>query len=190
MNEFIALVHEMFPSIQPYTAEKALRAVQDNFKDKRQMEFCTSFPFEFLAQGDIFSEMPFTYTDDEGYDRTLTSKGILLSNTCDSERDEFILFAPLLPIETYISKGMDRANIENNMYTKLLFIPSRVIGNQVVDLSIINAFQRTLIIKLMEVGKLSKEATLNLWGYYLFLSKLTVHLMRPEDVEANRSRAS
>lgn len=190
MNEFIALVQEMFPSISPYTAEKALSAISENFKDKRNMEFCTSRPFDFLAQGDIFSGMIFSYTDENGEDRSLPAKGILLSNTCDSERDEFILFAPMLPIETYTSQGMDKASIENNKYTKLLFIPSRVIDNHVVDLSVVNAFSRKLILKLLDREMVTKDATLNLWGYYLYLSKLTVHLMRPEDMEANSSRAS
>lgn len=189
MRDFIALVQEMFPSISPYTADKALKSISDNFKDKRHMEFCTSMPFDFLAQGDIFSEMPFAYTDEEGNDRTFPAKGFLLSNTCDSERDEFILFAPMLPIDVYTRQGLDKHGIESNKFTKLLFIPSQVINNHVVDLSIINAFPRNLILKLLELQKISKEATLNLWGYYLYLSKLTVHLMRPEDIETNNNRA-
>ena len=190
MNEFIALVQELFPSISPYTAEKALKAISENFKDKRQMEFCTSYPFEYLAQGDIISSIPFTFTDEYGNDRTLNAKGFLLSNTCDAENDEFVLFSPVLPVEVYTQQGLDRHNIENNKYTKLLYIPSRIIANHVVDFSIVNPFPRNLIVRLIDEGRISKVATLNLWGYYLFLSKLTVHFMRPEDIEVNNSRAS
>jgi hypothetical protein len=188
MNEFVTFVQELFPSISPYTAERSKTVISDLIKGKGSVEICTTKPFEFIAQGDILSEIPFQYTNEDGEDEQLSAMGIVLTNTCDAERERFLLVAPVFPIELYLEQGLDETNIRNNKYTKLFYLPSAILNDHVADLNIINNFPRILIDKLIQREMLEKVATLNLFGYYLFLAKLTVHLMRPEDLEVNDNR--
>ncbi|MED1202572.1 hypothetical protein [Heyndrickxia acidicola] len=190
MKEFITFVQELFPSINPYTAEQAMKSLHQLIKGKEKLEIFTNYSFDYLVQGDIVSELPFIYVDEDGQDRELNKKGILLSNTCDSEREKFLLFAPVFHINTYLEEGLSEANIRNNKYTKLLYLPSLIFQDHVVDLNIINSFPRLLIEKLIDKKQLTKIKTFNLFGYYLLLAKLTVHLMRPEDTDVNQSRES
>ncbi|PMC34126.1 hypothetical protein CJ195_24520 [Bacillus sp. UMB0899] len=171
-----------------YTAEQAMKSLAQHIKEKDKLEVCTPFTFDFLAQGDNVSELPFLYVDEEGNDRELNKKGILLSNTCDSEREKFLLFAPVFHISTYLGEGLNESSIRNNKYTKLFYLPSTVLEDHVVDLNIINSFPLLLIELLLSKGEMNKVVSLNRFGYYLFLAKLTMHLMRPEDEVVNGDR--
>ncbi|SFL80736.1 hypothetical protein [Salibacterium qingdaonense] len=190
IDEFVGMVKELFPSIDPYAESKtreAVKHIQDDTREK--LETCTrTNVFNFLAQGDIFSEIPFTFVDEEGNDRQFNSKALLLSNTCDAERERLLVFVPVIPIETFKKEGFDEQNLINNKYTKLFYLPSLSFQSYVVDFNIVNCVSRQLINKLIESNKLKKDVTLNLIGYYLFLAKLTVHFMRPEDPSVNNDR--
>lgn len=99
IQEFITFVEQLFPSINPYTAEQTRDAIRQ-FDDKGQMYgFFMCKPFEYLSQGDIVAELPFTKTDSEGNESYFKSPAILLSNTCDAENDDFVVFSPLFPLD-------------------------------------------------------------------------------------------
>lgn len=189
LNEFIRFSTELFPSISPYTKDEVRKAIQQ-FKDYgRQYQFCMPQPFDFLTQGDIISEIPFIRYKENGERETARFKGMLLSNTCDAERDPALLFAPLLPIDEI---DADRQAVLNNTVYRLLYIPDSDLLEYAIDLSLINSIPRKVILKGIEMGRIHKVASLNRLGYYLFLTKLTVHLMRPEDtgVQADRNDES
>ncbi|MDY7224705.1 hypothetical protein [Halalkalibacterium halodurans] len=188
MNQFISFVQELFPSISPYTADKTREAISHYIKEKGKIETCSPYPFDYLTQGDIISDMPFVFTDEDNLDNEFMGKGMLLTNTCDAERERQLLFAPVMHISVYLNDGLDEANIRNNKYTKLYYLPSAVLKDHVVDLNIVNTYSRVLINKLLDQGIIKRVATLNSFGYYLLLAKLTVHFMRPEDYVTNISR--
>ena len=58
----------------------------------------------------------------------------------------------------------------------------------VIDFGLINSYSTKLIGQSIEDKKINKIASLNDLGYYLFLCKLTIHFMRPEDIEVQQTR--
>ena len=60
--EFIDFCKELFPSIDPYTKEQAKQAMKQ-FESIEGPVLCRPCGAFDLLQGDIFSEIPFFYTD-------------------------------------------------------------------------------------------------------------------------------
>ena len=87
--------------------------------------------------------------------------------------------APLVPLS--VISDVDRGAIANNHINRLLYLPDQHFPDNVVDLGALNCFSKELIESGLKCGKLKKLASLNTLGYYVFLIKLTVHFMRPED---------
>lgn len=188
MNEFIDFVTEVFPSIHPYTKEQVKASIQQFEKSGVQRNFSMHSALPYLAQGDIFGDLiPFIKQDKNGELSVLKAKAILLSNTCDSERDDILIFAPLIPIK---SLDMDEQAVKSNQIYRLLYFPDPLIEEYVVDLSLLNSFSRVMFENKLREGKFSKIMSLNDLGYYLFLCKLTVHLMRPEDTGVQKIRSA
>lgn len=190
MIHYMNWVKEMFPSISPYTHENALASIKDFLIKRGHVDFLMPTPLPFLAQGDAVSDIPFYYFTKDGDLISLKTAGIVLSTTCDCENDDRILVSPVIPISDYEQNGFDRGAITKNLYTGLLYIPDMALREFVVDLTIINSFNRKLVNDAIERGSITKTASLSLKGFYFFLSKITVHLMRPEDIGANSERSA
>lgn len=180
-------MQELFPAINPYTAEQAKRAMLQFYSTGNKCACFMYRPLKHLAQGDIIENLPFRIYDHEGNEHSFLTKGLLLSNTCDAANDESILFAPLLPLNEL---SADKNALIKNQNFRLLYFPDSVLSDFAVDLSIINSYNKEIINNSIETGRLQKILSLNDFGYYLFLSKLTVHLMRPEDIGVQNARES
>ncbi len=188
MSEFIDFVTELFPSIRPYTKEQVKASIQQFDRSGVQRNFSMHSALPYLAQGDIFGDaIPFFKQDKDGNLSVLRTKAILLSNTCDSERDDVLIFAPLIPIKDL---KLDEHAIKSNQIYRLLYFPDPIISNYVVDFSLLNSFSRQLFEEQLKQGNFKKTLSLNDLGYYLFLCKLTIHLMRPEDGEVQKTRSA
>lgn len=84
---------------------------------------------------------------------------------------------------------MDTNAIKSNLIYRFLYFPDNGLSDYFIDLSWINSYPRFAILERQREGIINKIGSLNNFGYYLFLSKLTVHLMRPEDVIVQQERA-
>lgn len=181
IGEFITFVEKMFP-MDPYVAEQARVAIrQFELSKERRTEnplynFFLPTPISHLSQGDIIGgNVPFELEDpDTGEIMVYRGPGILLSNTCDAERDSYIVISPLLPLEE-MYRGRKK-DFSTNLTYNLLYFPDSNFSDYVIDLTIMNTFSRKVI-----TDNYHTVASLNQFGYYLFLCKLTVQLMRPED---------
>ncbi len=96
-----------------------------------------------------------------------------------------IVIAPLLNID---SLGLKKSDVVNNLHYRLLYLPDEKYENYVVDFSLINTFNKSILNRMIEQGKVVKESSLNQFGFYLFLCKLTTCFMRPEDEEVQADR--
>ncbi len=186
LSELIDFTTELFPSINPYTKDKvklAIRQFEVNGDGKnitKNIDYCTNQPFDYLTQGDIISNMPFVrYNSKTGEKGLLVTEGILLSNTCDAERDPALVFAPLIELNNFTNTQQEQ--IKKNESYRLFYLPDGNIANKVVDFSMVNSLPRSMILHGLEKAHMTKINSLNRYGYYLFLVKLTVHFMRPED---------
>lgn len=186
--EFIDFCKSLFPSIDPYTAEQA-KKVMDQFCDNDKPKLAIALSDFDLMQGDIFSEVPFVYIDEDGDIQTFCAKAELLSNTCDATRDDFLLFAAVRPIADYSENENTVNSIKNNKKYSMFYIPDSPMEQYYVDLEQITAISRKAFVKLHETGNVNRIATLTSVGYYMLISKLTVFFMRPEDADTNNNRA-
>jgi len=209
LEDFIELVRQLFPAINPYVAEKAKKILHqfkelDKFGEPvivkgrqkyKNIKWFLDKPLGYLAQGDVIGDFNFKFIDCDGYEREFETSGMLLSNTCDAARDENIILAPLIPFDTEKLKAerINEYDLFNNKIFQILYYPNcdepcDDLSNYFIDLSIINTFPRELVMKKIEERKIMKKSSLSDFGYYLFLSKLTLRLMRPEDPETQKER--
>lgn len=193
MMEFISLIKRLFPLANPDDAESTLIAIESNFKGRSSyldLECCNTSPIVLLTQGDIVTDLPFRYLDDNGNMRKITTRGFLLSLSCDVDNKPKVLFAAMIPIKDYVLNGFEESNIVHNKYTNLFYIPSSVAGinDHVVDLSLVMSASPKLINQLLEQQQLTKLSSLNQVGYYLMLAKLAQCFLRPEDEETEGNR--
>lgn len=185
--EFIEFCKQLFPSIDPYTKEQAKEAMRQ-FEEIEGPVLARTDNNNELLQGDIFSEIPFYYMDENGEFRIILRKAQLLSNTCDATRDEQLLFAALHPLEALKNNQSMKANIVRNKRYSAFYLPDRILQDEYIDFELINTMPRATFNKLLEEQKVHKIASLTMVGYYMFICKLTVFFMRPEDEETNIGR--
>lgn len=185
--EFVDFCKALFPNIDPYVKEQAKLAMKQ-FEDVEGpvlSKSCDSFD---LLQGDIFSEIPFSYTDENGEIRIICCKALLLSNTCDASRDESLLFAAIHPLSRLGGNESMVASIMKNKCYSAFYLPDSIMKDDYIDFELISTMSRDAFLALQRMHKVRRIASLTLVGYYMFICKLTVFFMRPEDVEVNSGR--
>ena len=69
-----------------------------------------------------------------------------------------------------------------------MYLPSEIIKNDVVDFGVINTFSRELILEMIDKKKLNKLLSLNNYGFYILLSKITILFCRRQDMETEKDR--
>lgn len=184
IKEFIEFVSGLFPSISPYTKENVMTAIKQFDTDR--LEWFRSSKLSYLAQGDIIESLPFQFVDEDGNMTPIMTKGIILSNTCDIDHDDNIVIAPMFNYENILDEEGRHIARANKYYDKMCFTNSQL-DDMFVDFTKATTFNRKLIEKLLD-KKTRVEYSLNQYGYYLLISKLTVYFLRPEDEGTNVSR--
>lgn len=186
--EFIDFCQELFPCIDPYTKEQA-KCAMEQF-EKTEQPFLTKCDLSSaLYQGDVFSEIPFFYIGDNGQQKMIKCKAQLLSNTCDASRDNTLIFAALHPLDDFKENPSIIDAIKKNKRYSAFYLRDNILSDDFIDFEMINTFSRDAFTSLITAGKVKRIASLSLVGYYMFLCKLTIFLMRPEDIEATATRA-
>ena len=109
-----------------------------------------------------------------------------MTNSCDAVRKKNLLFSAMLPIEEY--SEFDLNSIKKNLIYELIYYPDNRLTESVVELGIVTTISRELFEVLLKTGKVEKIASLSDIGYYLWLSKMTVYLLRPESAEVIREK--
>jgi len=190
LTALVDIVQKLFPCIDPYTASNVKNAIAQFKASGSKFRCFDTNCIDYLAQGDIVESLTFRVFDPESEREELAKvPGIMISNTCDAENDESIIFSPLLAFEevkTGFNKHISVDSIRNNLHYRLLFFPDDIYFNYYVDLSIMNSFPKNAVVNALKSSRIKKTASLNRTGYYLFLTKLTIHLMRPESTDVKR----
>lgn len=187
LHEFIEYTNQIFPAID-MAIKQSMKDALEQF-DISKFNWFTTEKIEGLTQGDILSKIPFVYQDNQGNYRTLITKGIVISNSCDLTRDKYIALAPLIQYDDTDEFNEDqKRDLQNNKYNgKMCFTGSNIQGYY-VDFTRIQSFNRELIIHLIDEGKINNEYSISQFAWYFLLTKLTIHYMRVEDHELFSSR--
>lgn len=185
LDEFIDFTQSLFPSISPYVKDQTKAAIRQFELSGKKLNLFNYKAYDFLTQGDILNGIPFTRLEDDGNISAYIGKGMIISNTCSADHDDEIVIAPLLHID---SLGLNRADIVNNLHYRLLYLPDERYENFVVDFSLMNTFNKNVLNNMINQKRVVKETSLNQFGFYLFLCKLTICFMRPEDEDVQKDR--
>jgi hypothetical protein len=188
--EFVKLVRELFPSISPYTAASCIAAIKQHDSTLNGLPlFSSSTPPEptELNQGDFIGPLTFTRVEVGGHVKQMSASGMLLSNSCDVENDRNVIFAAAIPAANFDTNPR-LSSIRTNTVFNLFYLPDvPQLGGQVVDLSLVQSVSREHLRSGLLEGSIKRYIGFSQLGYYLFLSKLTVHLLRPETEEIRRT---
>ena len=186
--EFIDFCKELFPSISPYTRDQAKRAMEQ-FENLYGNPKLVAHPKDAeLYQGDIYTEITFLYTNENGEQTCIMRKAQLLTNTCDAVRDDNLIFAAIHPCEEFSKTAKDLVSIKGNHTFRLFYIPDPETQDLLIDFSLLTTLSRNTFLSLLQKGIVHRIAALSQIGYYMFICKLTVFFMRPEDVQVNKDR--
>lgn len=181
-NDFIDFVTTLFPSINPYTQDQAKRSMEQFYTKGQTFSCFNSRKLGGICQGDIIDEITFLKINETGDVLQYTGQGIVLSNSCDIENDDYIILAPFYPITaTGFSPSKIEALKKNQLYG-FMYFPDMSEPDIYADFSQIQSFPK----KILKDKK--RLYSLNLIGFYLLICKLTIHFLRPEDTEVQKSR--
>ena len=186
--EFIEFCKELFPSINPYTRDQAKRAMEQFENLYGNPKLVTHPKDGELYQGDIYTEIPFLYINEFGEQTCIMRTAQLLTNTCDAVRDDNLIFAAIHPCEEFSKEQKDLTSIKRNRTFRLFYIPDPETKDLLIDFSLLTTLSRTTFQSLLQKGMVHRVAALSQIGYYMFICKLTVFFMRPEDAQVNKDR--
>ena len=184
LEKFIEFANEIFPSIDTNT-KNGIKKLIKQFDTTKPNWFSNSL--EILSQGDILDKIPFTFVDETGKEITYITKGIILSNTCDMTRDEYIIIAPLIPFE-HDFKTSTKENIKNNIVSGKMCFTNSNLDNYYIDFSRSSNFVRKIIVNLYKEEKIKRLHSLSQFGFYFLCSKIAVYYLRVENYENFEAR--
>lgn len=173
--------NRLFPSIDTSVKNSVLEAIKQI--DMTKSPWFMLNLLEELSQGDILDKIPFNITQDDGTTKTYITKGLVLSNTCDLQRDPYVMIAPLFNIEGSGFKKQHIETLKNNMYSGKMGFKNSYLDNYFVDFSKSMSFNRNIIIKAIEKKKVKREKSLSQFAAYMLYIKLTIYYMRIENHE-------
>lgn len=185
LKELIDFVDSILPSVPMGTKEGVQAAISQFEKEGEQIKYLTLNPLSELSQGDIISAVPFHYFDENGKQMMFIADALVLSTSCHIDQKSKIVLVPVFPIESFVG---NKVELIKNKVIDYMYIPDGNMANRYVDFEIMNTFSKDLIMSGLKSGRLKRIASLNQIGYYFFIIKLTVYLMRREDAGTLQER--
>lgn len=183
LAEFVDFVDSVLPSVSPDFRDGAKNAILQFEKEGNKINYISSGLLTQLSQGDIISDIPFTYFDKDGQQKIFRAEAMIISTSCHIDRKNKLLFVPLLPLMEF--RGNEK-ELKDNIIFDYMYIPD--IAGKFVTFNIVSACDRELILKGIETKKIRRVASLNQIGYYFFIIKLSVYFMRKEDSDTLEER--
>lgn len=185
LKEFIDFVDSVLPSVSLETKEGAQEAIAQFEREGEQINYLTINPLSDLSQGDVISAVPFHYYDEKGEQMTFNANALVLSTSCHIDHKNKLVLVPVFPLSSFDG---NLAELKKNKVIDYMYIPDGSLVNSYIDFEIMNTYSRDLIVAGLESGRIKRVESLNLIGYYFFIIKLTVYLMRREDAGTLQDR--
>ena len=198
--------------------EEHLPALANNLKRIPDFSWLIDIPHAAIErlQGDVLSNFPTVFLDEQGAPRSREFTVLVLNNTCDlpDDRLDFITAAPIVDFNKYLEfererqfggksglEDSERRRIEdrlqeygrvlrNNDKTEILYLPpfSEFTHGALVLLHLVCSVSARLYHDALRQGR--RVASFTQTGFYFLLIKLTTHLARAETAEVIRSTGS
>ena len=178
LSDFIDFVDSVLPSVSPDFRDGAKNAILQFEKTGRQSNYLMFNPLAELSQGDILSSVKFSYFDENGKQKIFQADALVLSTSCHIDQKSKIVLFPVLPLSEF---GGNIEDLRKNIIFDYMYIPDSIMANKFVNFEYIGTYSKELILRGISKNKISRLGSLNQLGYYFFIVKLTVYLMRKED---------
>lgn len=185
LKEFIDFVDSVLPSVSPDLRDGAKDAILQFEKTGEQLNYMMLNPLEHLSQGDVISRVPFIYFEEDGAQKMFITDALVLSTSCHIDQKDRIVLVPVFPLVEFRGNIMD---LKKNIIYDYMYIPDAIMADKFIDFEYMNTYSKDLIIKGIANEKIRRIGSLNQLGYYFFIVKLTVYLMRKEDCETLTER--
>ena len=187
LSEFIDFVDSILPSVSMEKKEGIKEAIAQFKKEGHEIKYLMLNPLSELSQGDVISSVPFYYFDEDGKQMVFRSDALVLSTSCHIDQKNKLVLVPVFPLNSF--KG-NLVELKKNTIIDYMYIPDGNLSDKYVDFEIMNTFSKDLIMNGLKNRKLTRVASLNQIGYYFFVVKLTVYLMRREDAGTQKERSA
>ena len=197
------MIEHLFPSYLTTTEKGRLLDALEQFKDanakgnwdtKIYSHFYASTSYDYFLQGDIVREIryPNFNKQNRSYESTYTD-ALILSNTCDLDLSNLrkinkqVVMAPLLEMSEYLEEDPNQEIIQGikSQTTSNIFHlpPNRFNGKEYIcHLDKAFWFPTDELNSYLSDLDQTRIASLDYFGYYLFLVKLSYHFCRlPEE---------
>ena len=125
------------------------------------------------------------YFDENGSQKMFSSEALVLSTSCHIDQKDKLVLVPVLPLDSFEGNITE---LKKNRIIDYMYIPDADMDNRFIDFEIMNTFSKEIIINGLKSGRITRLASFNQVGYYLFIIKLTVYLMRREDAGTLQER--
>lgn len=178
LKEFVEFVDSVLPSVSPDFRDGAKDAIAQFEKEGHQINYLTAGLLPELSQGDIISKVPFTYFEEDGNQMIFTADAMVISTSCHIDQKDKILMVPVLPIESFIGNLVE---LKKNMVYDYMYIPDSTMSKRYICFNLMTSYNKNLILNGIGDNRIKRIASLNQIGYYFFIIKLSVYLMRKED---------
>lgn len=192
LSEFARLVGEIFPSVDSKTVQECLDAVKLEDAHKSGPRFGKSLrtsgklystrPPAKLLQGDVVYPVIFVVETVNGELLERESAAMILSHSCDLDNDVVAVVAECRPLSAYAGDPKLPAIVNNHVYSKF-YLPSVPSDGEhyVVDLAQPLQVRVDKLWAAYRAGHVRRVASLSQLGYWLFVAKLAIHFLRPQD---------
>ena len=201
------IIEHLFPTYLTTTEKGRLLHALEQFKEvnekskwnsKLYTHFYASSQYNYFLQGDLLREIryPDFNKTDRSFERTYTD-ALILSNTCDLDVSNLrkiakqVVFAPLLEMEQYLEAATNQKHLDETIQgiktqaiSNILYLPPNPYNGKEYICHLDKAFwfptdELNSYLSDMEQTRI---ASLDYFGYYLFLVKLSYHFCRlPEE---------
>ncbi len=178
LAEFIDFVDSVLPSVSPDFRDGAKEAIRQFERKGHTLNYLTTNVLNYLSQGDILTNVPFTYFQENGEQQIFRTNAMVISTSCHIDQKKKIILVPIFPLALFDG---NKHELQQNTIYDYMYIPSAQMKDAFVDFSIMCTYSKDLIMQSIAQGSIQRIASLNQLGYYFFIIKLTVYLMRKED---------
>ena len=101
LKELIEFVDSVLPAVPLDTKKGLQEAIAQFDKEGEQINFLMKDLLGELSQGDILSEIPFIYFDDDGNQIMFKAKAMVLSTSCHIDNKDKMVLVPIIPIDEF-----------------------------------------------------------------------------------------
>ena len=185
LEEFGELLGQLFPATDPDVVRKFVEALRRDRPISKEL-YTATMP-EGLCQGDILGPVTFKLLGDDGKWAETKSQGLVLSNSCDIENEDIVTIALCFSYDQFVDDVRHARprdfpqTVARNLISQLLYLPGvPATGDLVCDLSIVTSVSRRYLQAEIARSAVRRVSAFTQLGYYLFLSKLSIHYLRPE----------